>query len=129
MSKEDKQWEIMHVLRDGNTGKCCSEKCGDPICDYGCLNLPAQNNFRAHIMHAIQSERDNGSNRFPLNVGAYLDPNQVCPGGTMGQIGSNKKICRDPVCRVTGCLYKPAWHYRELIKLDIDYQLIKALKK
>jgi len=132
MTEEKKadQWGIIHALKgDHNKIGHCKEKCGDSLCDYGCLRRNAQIHYRASIMHAIAILRDLGSDEYPLNAGAYLDPRQECPGGNLGQVGSSKKICRDPVCRVTGCLYKPAHKFRELIKLDHDYQLFKALKK
>lgn len=129
MAEED-QWEIMHVLK-GATDKIsqCSEKCGDPVCEYGCLRRDAQQHYRADIMHAIATLRETGSNEFPLNVGAYMEPNHRCTVGNLGIIGSNDKICRDPVCRVTGCLNRPAWRFRKLIKLEQDNKIIKALKK
>ena len=128
--KEAEQWNIIHALK-GDYSKIgqCAEQCGDSVCNYGCLRQSAQTVWRSSIMHGIQTVRETGSTEYPLNVGAYLGSNHECPAGQLGEIGSNRRFCKDPVCRVTGCLNVPAWRFRLLIKIALDNEIIDALKK
>lgn len=128
--KEEEDWKLMHVLMMPEADKTgfCKTKCTDIVCDHGCLRQNAKV-FRPSIMHGIKIAREQGSNKYPLYVTVASDYNHHCPGGELGTIGSNQMICRDPVCQVSGCLNKPAFHFRRLIKLAMEEELIEALKK
>lgn len=109
----------MHILR-GNHRKpgLCIVKCKDPICDYGCLRQLAKLAFRADIMHGVEIARNNGDPRFPFIVPA--NSIEHCIDGY---------LCKDSTCQVVGCMSKPGYIFRNLIKMAHNNKIIKALKK
>ena len=89
--------------------------------------------MRGSIMRGIKLSREEGSNDYPYMVIDPLHKHKECKDGSVviGRHGSTdvRQLCSDPVCKVAGCLSKPAWHYRELIKADHDDEIFRALKK
>ena len=119
MTKEDEQWELMHVLKGiHRTPGVCSTRCADPVCQAGCLRQLAKTNFRADIMHGVTIARNSGDPRFPFVVPANYKGDCVGP-----------YTCYDATCQVVGCMEKPGYHFRDLIKLAHDNKIIEALKK
>lgn len=126
--EELEQWRLIHILHGNVKPEHCWHQCHDDFCSRGCLNQKA-NVFRPEIMHGVEILRRHSDPRFPLIAGTAFNSRRGCPDGNLGKIGSTDKLCNDPVCAVTGCLEKPAYNFRELIKVARDEELIAALKK
>lgn len=108
--REDEQAKLMHVLSLPEVGKggICLTHCGDELCSHGCLQQRAYN-FRPQIMQAIKICRAEDWYKYPLYV-PFENEDLVC---------SFAGRCKDPVCQVAGCLQKPAWEYRHLIRIAL----------
>lgn len=119
--EELERWQLIHALKGhGLINYChCAELCADPGCSTGCLNQDAQHTFRAEIMSGVKIIRNSGSNRFPITP---IRGSRTCmnhpPAG-----------CHDSLCQVVGCLRKPAFHFRDLIRLAQKEAIFNALKK
>jgi hypothetical protein len=126
----DEHWLTMHILSMSgrSTIGLCKERCVDPCCDYGCLQQSAKQ-FRPQIMHGIKYLREQGSDRFPLTAEVVYSDAHKCKGGDLGKVGTRDTYCKDPVCRVSGCLNRPAFQFRELIKIAAEQEIMNALKK
>lgn len=133
--KEEEEWQIMHVLLMGPRHKngLCVKRCADNVCDNGCLNQKARH-FRPAIMAGIKALREQGDTKFPLTAAAAVGEYMECPMGTpvahRGQgLRPDSSLCSDPVCMVAGCLSKPAFQYRRIIKAAQQEKVWRALKK
>ena len=122
MTTTNEEWTLLHALQGHDKNGHCvlNKRCADPVCESGCLGQNATE-FRAQIMHGIAIARDQGDARWPESADYYMNPDgKKCP--TTGW------QCVDAVCTVSGCLDVPAWKFRDLIKLERDEILFKALR-
>jgi len=130
---ETEEWQLMHVLK-GHVKSChCAGRCGDPVCQAGCLQQSAKV-FRGDIMHGIQISRDNGESTYPISA-ASMSGSLECTGQCAKDnvIASHRTpaqthICADAVCHISGCMDVPAWKFRDLIQMAVREELMKALK-
>ena len=117
----EEQELLMHILPMGpaDANGICQKFCGDEMCNTGCLRQRAKV-FRPQIMRGIKYLRNNMMDwdKYPLYVDAALKSPRKCEMYP-------KSECLDPVCGVTGCLEKPAFHYRKLIAIAIREENIK----
>jgi len=112
--KEDEQRKLMHILSlpEADKNGICKVQCGDELCSHGCLQQKA-GQFRPQIMQGIKICRERDWYKYPLYVDVF--DNQVkrpCPENPLMH-------CSDPVCNVSGCLGKPAYNFRHLIRIAL----------
>ena len=121
--KEDEQQKLIHILTmpDKDSLGICTQACGDTVCSIGCLSQPAKI-FRPQIMQGIRlcRERNWYKEDYPLYGMAARKMN--CTEKPL-------QYCVDPVCMVSGCLERPAFHYRHLIQIAIQEEIINKLKR
>ena len=117
---ELERWRLIHALKGHGflEAKHCEEQCDDPQCISGCLNQHAYL-FRAAIVQGITLARATNDPRYPP---AIIQTSRICTDHA-------PQYCHDTLCQVSGCLNRPAYLYRDIIKLASDEQLWKALKK
>jgi len=120
-TEELERWQIVHALKGhGLINYChCAELCADPGCETGCLNQDAQHTFRHEIMRGVKIVRNSGSDRFPPTV---IVTGRKCTDHP-------KSSCSDSLCQIVGCLRKPAFNFRDLIRLAQKDLVFQALKK
>jgi hypothetical protein len=115
MATEQQEWETIHALRGLDL---CHNKCGDIVCTNICLNYSGRN-YRDLIMTGIKIYRDNQiGDKYPIKMPSAVNAMVECKGG---------HLCKDPVCALSECMRQPSWKFRELIKLALADNLMRAL--
>ncbi len=129
MSKTDDKWTTYHALRHqvnnlGNTGSLegfeqrlrCQESCADPVCKKRrCLNASGKG-FRQELMLGVRRSRKLGKPDFPVTIVGTINgrKRQNCPGA--------RGSCDDEVCKIIGCMDRPAYLFRDLLRLGYAEQ-------
>ena len=119
-SSDSDYWELYHAMYAGSAViNRCNKQCSDPLCDYGCLGQSATTK-RSEIMEGITVHRNQGGTGFPITLHTAEESKIKCAVGY---------LCKDPVCKVSGCMRRPAWRFREVIKLAYQERLMGALRE